>query len=88
MIVSEAIEMSLENEKHEPDIVLAWAIRTTNALQNHLGLSPNELVFGFNINIPSVLTDQLSTLEAATTHVMVRTNLNVLQCSEEKLHRS
>ena len=37
---------------------------------------PNELVLGFNINTPSVLTDELPALKAATTSDMVRKNLN------------
>ena len=49
MIVAEAIEKTLEDEKCKPEIVLA--------LQNHLGHCLNKLVFSFNINTPSVLSD-------------------------------
>ena len=49
---------------------------TKNAFQNHLGLSQNKIVFDFGINTPSVLTDQLLTLEAAKINEIVRTNLN------------
>ena len=52
-----------------------------NALQNILEHSPNELVFGFNINTPSVLIDQLPALEAPTTSEMIRTNLHVARKS-------
>ena len=70
------MKKTLENKKCEPEIALAWAVSAKNALQNHSGHSPNELVFGFNINTPSVLTDQLLALEAATTSDVVRVNLN------------
>ena len=64
---------------------LGWAISTKNALQNHLGHSPNELVFGININTSSVLTDELPSLEAATTSNMVKTNLNALHTARENI---
>ena len=76
LIVAEAMEKTLEDEKCEPEIALAWAVIVKNALQNHSRHSPNDLVFRFNINTPSVLTDQLPTLEAATTSDIVRVNLN------------
>ena len=49
LIVAEAIENTLEDEKSEQEAVLAWAVSATNALQNHSGYSPNELIFGFTI---------------------------------------
>ena len=76
LIVAEAIEKMLEDEKYEPEITLAWAVSAKNALQNYSGQSPNELVFGSNINTPSVLTYRLPALEAATRSNMVRVNLN------------
>ena len=59
LIVAEVMEKTLEDEKCEPEIVLAWAVRAINAVQSNLGHSSNEPVFCYNINIPSVLTDQL-----------------------------
>ena len=52
LIVSEAMEKTLEDEKCEPEIALARAGSAKNALQNQLGHCPNGLVFGFNINAP------------------------------------
>ena len=57
---------------------MAWAVSAKNTLQNHSGYSPNELVFGINIDTSSILTDQLLALEAATTSDIVRVNLNAL----------
>ena len=76
--MAEAIEKTLEDEKCEFEIVLAWAVCVKNALQTYSGHSPNELVFGSNINTPLILTHWLSALEAATTSDMVRVNLNAL----------
>ena len=59
LIVAEAMEKKIEDEKFQAEIALAWAIRAKNALLNHLGHSPNDLVFGFNINTLLFLIDQL-----------------------------
>ena len=65
LIVAESMEKTLEDEKCESEIALALAVCAKNTFQNHLGHNLNKLVFGFNINTLSVLTDQLPTLEAA-----------------------
>ena len=88
LIVAAAMEKTLEDEKCELEITLAWAVSAKNALQNHSGHSPNELVFGFNINTPSVLTDQLLALKAATTSDMVRVNLNVLHAARKSFREA
>ena len=49
LTVAEAMKKT-EDEKCKPEITLASAVSAKNAVQNHLGHSPNELVFGFNIN--------------------------------------
>ena len=49
-----------------------------NALQNHGGYSPNQLVFGTNVNLPSVITDLAPALESFTSSDIVRRNLNAL----------
>lgn len=78
LIVAEAMKKTIDDEKCEPEIALAWAICAKNALLNYSGHSPNELVFGFNVNTPSILTDQLPAMESSTTSDMVRKNLNAL----------
>ena len=50
LIVAEAMEKMLEDEKCKPEITLAWGVSARNVLMNHSGHSPNELVFGSNIN--------------------------------------
>ena len=36
---------------------VAWSVCAKNALFNHLGFSPAQLVFGRNLNLPSMLTN-------------------------------
>ena len=50
----------------EPDVALAWALSAKNGLQNSGDFNSNQLVFGHNVNTPSVLTDQLPALQATT----------------------
>ena len=71
------------DEKCEPEITLARTDCAKNALQNHFGHSPNELVIGSNINTLSILTDQLPTLEATTTCNLVRVSLNALHAARK-----
>ena len=45
LIVVEAMEKTLKDEKCEPEKALAWAVSAKKSLQNHLGHSPNKLVW-------------------------------------------
>ena len=49
-----------------------------NALQNCGGCSPNQLVFGRNVNMPTVLEDKLPALESNTSSDILRKNLEAL----------
>ena len=71
-VIAEAMKKTIEEEKCDPEIALAWAISAKNALHNNSGYSPNELIFGYNVNSLSVLTDKLPALEPHTTSDMVR----------------
>ena len=45
------------------DVTLTWAVSAKNALINHNGFSPAQLVFGKASNLPSPINDHLSALE-------------------------
>ena len=79
LIVAEAMEKLLEDEKYKPEIALALTIFAKNDLQNHLGHSLNELVFVFNINISSIL--KLHQWDW-------KNKFKCITYSEEKLHRN
>ena len=59
-------------------MALAWAVSAKNALQNCGGYSPNQLVFGRNVNMPTVLEDKLPALESNTSSDIIRKNLEAL----------
>ena len=73
LVVPESMKKIIQDVKCLPEVAnLAWAIGTKNSLQNYGGFSPNQLVFGHNINPPPVLTDALPTLENCTSSDIIR----------------
>ena len=53
-------------------MALAWAVAARNALTNKSGMSPNQLVFGFNPAFPNIYDSNLpaSSLENASTEIV------------------
>ena len=96
-ILFESMSKTLEDTKCEPELALAWALSAKNALQNKNGFSPNQLVFGHNVNLPTVLTDLPPALEPTTSSDIIRANLNAMHSaranyikaeSSEKIRRA
>ena len=75
LVVSESMKKTIQDVKCLSEIALAWAISAQKSLQNHGGFGPNQLVFGHNINLPSVLTDALPALENSTSSDIIRKNM-------------
>ena len=72
---------TVEETNCDPRLALAWAVSSHNSLCNHLGFSPNQLVFGFNPNYPSVLSDDLPALDTTTSNDLIRKMLNMKHTS-------
>lgn len=83
LILSESMLKTIEDIRCSPEVALAWAVSAKNALQNHGGFSPNQLVFGRNINIPSVLTDLPPALTSCTSSDIIRDNLNAIHSARK-----
>ena len=47
------------NSKYPIDVIIAWAVNTKYSLYNFYGYGPNQLVFGHNPSLPSILTNEL-----------------------------
>ena len=58
-VLAEAMQKTLDDVKCELDMALAWAVSMKKALQNCGGHSPNQLGFGRNVNMPTVLENKL-----------------------------
>ena len=81
-ILGEAFSKTLDDVKCEPKIALAWAVSAKNSLQNFGGFSPNQLVFGFNPNLPSVLHDKLPAMEVSSSDLL-RQNMEAIHSSRK-----
>jgi hypothetical protein len=73
---------TMEDAKVDMSTALAWAVSAKNALQNVSGYSPNQLVFGMNVNLLSVLTDRPPALESATSDI-IRKKLAALHSAQQ-----
>ena len=65
------------------DMALSWGVCAKNALGNHDGYSANQMVFGRNINLPSILTDSLPALEPTRSSEVVRRNLEAMHTARQ-----
>ena len=70
------------------DIAIASAVSSKNALANVHGYRPNQLVFGFNPNFPSVLTNKLPAMESKTSSEIVLEHLTALHCARKAFVQS
>ena len=82
-ILFETMMKTKEDARCEPEVALAWACSAKNALQNNGGFSPNQLVFGHNVNMPTVLTDDLPALEPTTSSDIVRKHLQAIHSARK-----
>ena len=77
-VQGEMVKNTLENARCKFEVALSWAVNAKNTLHNSHGYSPNQLVFGRNPNLPSLLNDQLPALEGINTNEIVTDNLNAM----------
>ena len=56
-ILADMVEKVMHDTGCSLDLAIPWAISAKNALANTYGFSPNQLVFGKNIQLPDVHTD-------------------------------
>ena len=86
-ILGERVAKILSESKCDLDLALAWAVSAQNALSNHSGFSPNQLVFSFNPAIPDVFNSEPPALEPAIPSEIVRQNLEALHQSRRDFVR-
>ena len=65
-VTDAAVCRMLEDEPYKSvETALAWAVNAKNAMLNHNGFSPYQLVYGQTPNLPSVLSNKLPALESS-----------------------
>ena len=65
-IIGNMVDKILPDQNCSVKLALAWAVSAKNSLSNVFAYSPNQLLFGKNPNLPSVLTDEPPALENVT----------------------
>ena len=83
-ILYEAMIKTQKDVGCDAETALCWAVSAKNSLQNHGGFSPNQLVFGHNTNMPTVLTDTIPAFESTTSSEILRKNLEALHTARTK----
>ena len=66
-IVDTMLERLIDDYPETPtQILLSWSNMAKNSMQNVYGYSPHQLVFGFNPNLPNIMTNGLPAWEGKT----------------------
>lgn len=76
-IIKESL-IKLKEDGHEKKEALDWAIFSKNTLSNNKGFSPNQLVFGFNGNIPTLMGEENPALYENDDNDYMRKLLNII----------
>ena len=58
LVLFECFQKVMKDEKCDPDVALGWSVAAKNSLCNVDGYSSDQLVYGRNVNLLSVLTDE------------------------------
>ena len=82
-VLGEMVMKTLEDSVCDIDTALSWAVCAKNCLHNCGGFSPNQLVFGNNPSLPSVLRNKLPALENISCSQMIADNLNALHSARK-----
>ena len=82
-VLADSVRKIVDDVSCDVDVALAWAVSARNALANNLGFSPNQLVFGRNPVVPTVLVDDPPAFEPGTSSGILRDNLNAMHQARE-----
>ena len=83
-VIGNMMEKVLSDVGCSLEVALAWCLSAKNALLNAYGYSPNQLVFGYNPNFPSVIENKLPALEGVTSSKMIASHLNALHSARKR----
>ena len=87
--VTESMILKIVHEtKCSVENALVWAVSAKNSLHNILSYSPNQLVFGRNPNLPSVLTAKPPALRTVTPSELIAEHLNALHAARKAFIQS
>ena len=82
-MLTETVLKVKEDNKCDREGALAWSVCAKNSLINSKGFSPYQFVLGRNVNLPTVLSDNLSALEGQTESPTVAEHLSSLHLARK-----
>ena len=82
-VLGEMVMKTLEDARCNFEVALSWAVNAKNTRHNSHGYIPNQLVFGKNPNLPSLLNNQLPALEGVSNGEIVADNLNAMHAARK-----
>ena len=69
-------------------VAIAWATSSKNSIQSVHGFSPSQLVFGYNLIIPSVSTNLPPVLTEESYSNLIASNLSAMKQAREEFIRA
>ena len=84
-VIGDMVTKIVAETKCPLDIALAWTVNAKNSLCNAYRYSPNQLVFGRNPNLPSVINDKPPALEGTTSSEITKNDLILNSTPENRL---
>ena len=84
-VIGDMVTKIVAETKCSLDIALAWTVNAKNSLRNAYRYSPNQLVFGRNPNLPSVINDKPPALEGTTSSEITKNDLILNSTPENRL---
>ena len=84
-ILSEMLDKTLEDNRIDLELALAWCINVKNSLATIHGSSPFQLALGQNPCLPSTFVDKLPALTPVATNKILADNLTALHKAREAL---
>ena len=72
-----------DDVKCDYDVALAWAVNAKNALINHNGFCPAQLVFGKASNLPSTINDHLPAVESIIRSVDLAHHISAIHAARK-----
>ena len=77
------VEKVREDTKCSLEIAVAWSVSAKNSLKNVHGFSPNQLVFGRNPNVPTVMNGKPPAHEGTTSSELIAGHLNAMHAARK-----
>ena len=87
-ITGYTVTKTMEDAGCDLELTLSWAVAAKNSLNNVIGFSPNQLVFGEKPHYPTGLNSKLLTLEGKSSSEVVASNINAMHAARQAFIQS